>query len=106
MLRKISSHAFAALLFTGVMAGVTVGTAGCGAGVEQPAPSAGTETLGKLDAQPQTRRETGIAGWTVTREGAGVLLDARTADGVSIHQVRLQPFSTTATRDGRSEEVA
>ena len=104
--RRILSHSMMALLFNGVMAGVTISSSGCGAPVEQKALSASNETLGTLDAQPQTRTETGIVGWTVTREGAGVLIDGKTAQGASIHQVRMQPFTATVTGDGRPETVA
>jgi len=72
---------------------------------KQAGPSANQATLSRIDAQPQTRAETGIAGWTITDEGTRVLFDGRTADGVSVRQMILQPFSTTENQNGRSVVV-
>ena len=102
MLRKIVSHSIVALLLTGVAAGLT-GSSGCASRVDQPAPSSSAETVGRIEAHPETRAETGIDGWIVTRDGAGVLLDGKTAEGVSIHQVRLQSFSLAVSENGRSD---
>jgi len=102
---RIFTHSIVALLSLGI-AGVTVSSSGCGAPVgKQAAPSATHEILGRIDSQPQTRAETGIAGWTATREGAVVLFDGKTAEGVSVRQMMLQPFSTTVNQNGRSVVV-
>jgi hypothetical protein len=106
MFRRIFSQSIVALLLTGIAGVVTVSDSGCATPVEQPAPLAKNETLGKIDAQPQTLAETGIESWTVTRDGTGVRLDGKSGKGVIIHQVRLQPFSSTVTEDGRSRVVA
>jgi len=97
---SLRNRSILALLFTGALA--AAGTSGCTAAPNQPAPAARDETLARIEAQPQTRAESGIDAWIVTRNGQSVLVDGRTAGGVSIHQVLVQPFSATVVRDGRS----
>lgn len=101
--RKPFSHAIVTLLFTCAVAAAS--SAGCQPAADRSPPLASYETLGRIDAQPQTRAETGIDAWIVMRSGTSFLVDGRTATGVSIHQVRIQPFSTTLSRDGGSQPI-
>jgi hypothetical protein len=66
-------------------------------------PSPNVETIGKLDAQPRTREETGIEAWTIVRDGRNFWLDGKTATGAIVHQVRLRPYSETAVHNGQAQ---
>ena len=104
-MRKIFSHSIVGLLLTGVVAVATVQSTGCGSTVDKQPSASVHEPLGQIAAQPQTQAETGIHHWIITLEGQGVLLDGKTVDGVSVHQLRMTPFATRATQNGRSEVV-
>jgi len=100
---QILCQSIVAMFFGSIVAGAA--GSGCATDARQPAPAKSVEMLGTLEAQPQTRGETGVDRWIISRQDSVFVLDGRTAAGVTIHQLRLQRFSTTVTRDGRSEAL-